>query len=161
MKRPLHSRASRDVRLRRRSGARRRLCLAVAAAVAASAFADPALLRNMPGVCSQPKGECGCQRKKVSANCIKAEIGLGETTPWTGSMPCALKVFADDDSPSVFTVESLYAVLGGYTFKRLGQRNLPDGATPAEVVFSHPRGEPVRFVFGDGESWGVPTRAST
>lgn len=128
----------------------------MAAAVAASAFADPALLRNMPGVCSQPGGECDCQRKQVSANCIKVEIGLGETTPWTGSMSCALKVFADDDSPSVFTVDSLHAVLGGYTFKRLGQRNLSDGVTPAEVVFSHPRGEPVRFVFGEGESWGRP-----
>ena len=128
----------------------------MAAAVAASVFADPALQRNMPGVCSQPKGECDCQRKQVSANCIKVEIDLGETTPWTGSMSCALKVFADDDSPSVFTVESLYAALGGYTFKRLGQRNMSDGATPAEVVFSHPRGEPVRFVFGEGESWGRP-----
>ena len=118
--------------------------------------AGPGLLRNMPGVCAQPSRECDRQTKKVSANCIKAEIGLGETTPWTGSRSCALKVFADDDSPSVFTVESLYAVLGGYTFKRLGQRNMSDGVTPAEVVFSHPRGEPVRFVFGEGESWGRP-----
>ena len=156
MKRPLHSRASRVARVRRRQAAWQRLCLAVAAAIAASALAGTALQRNMPGVCSQPKGECDCQRKQVSANCIKVEIGLGETTPWTGSMPCALKVFADDDSPSVFTVESLYAVLGGYTFKRLGQRNMSDGATPAEVVFSHPRGEPVRFVFGEGESLGRP-----
>ena len=63
-------------------------------------LSGPALLRNMPGVCAQPGGECDCQTKKVSANCIKAEIGLGETTPWTGSLSCALKVFADDDSPS-------------------------------------------------------------
>ena len=118
--------------------------------------AGPGLLRNMPGVCAQPSRECDCQTKKVSANCIKAEIGLGETTPWTGSRSCALKVFADDDSPSVFTVESLYAVLGGYTFKRLGQRNMSDGVTPAEVVFSHPRGEPVSFVFSDGESVARP-----
>ena len=67
-------------------------------------------------------------------------------------MPCALKVFADERSPAVFTAESLYAVLGGYTFKRLGPHNLPDGVTPAEVVMAHPQGEPVHFVFSDGES---------
>lgn len=44
----------------------------------------------------------------------------------------------------------------GYTFKRLGQKTMPDGLTPAEVVLNHPRGEPVHFVFVDGGSWGVP-----
>lgn len=88
--------------------------------------------------------------------CIKVRLGLGRTTPWTGSLPCSLKIFADDDTPEIFTAESLHAVLGGYTFKRLGQRNMADGETPKEVVFSHPNGESVTFVFAEGESWGRP-----
>ena len=111
---------------------------------------------NPPSECNAPGGKCGCDEKKVSAKCIKASVDLGETTPWTGSMECSLKIFADDDSPSIFTADSLYAVLGGYTFKRLGSSNMGDGVTPAEVVFSHPNGEPVHFVFADGESWGRP-----
>ena len=52
---------------------------------------------------------------------------MGATTPWTGSAKCALKVFADDQSPQVFTPESLFAVCG-YAFKRVGTRLLLDGA---------------------------------
>ncbi|MBQ3099183.1 MAG: hypothetical protein IJC66_13600, partial [Kiritimatiellae bacterium] len=53
-------------------------------------------------------------------------------------------------------VDSLYAALGGYTSKRLGTKNLSDGVTPAEVVMSRPNGEPVSFVFSDGESVARP-----
>ena len=103
--------------------------------------------RNLPPECTPPANKCGCQEKKVSAKCIKATVELGETTPWTGSLDCSLKIFADNTSPSIFTAESLYAVLGGYTFKRLGTLNLNDGITPAGVIMSHPNGEPVHFVF--------------
>ena len=83
MKRPLHSRASRVARVRRRQAAWQRLCLsAVAAAVAASAGAGPALLRNMPGECAQPGGSCDCQSRQVSAGCVKVAVDLGGTTPW-------------------------------------------------------------------------------
>ena len=109
-------------------------------------------MRNPPSECTAPANKCGCPEKKVSAKCIKATVDLGETTPWTGSLECALKIFADNTSPSIFTAHSLYAVLGGYTFKRLGMLNLNDGITPAEVVLSHPNGEPVHFVFKEGES---------
>ena len=44
-------------------------------------------------------------------------------------------------------VDSLYAALGGYTFKRLGTKNLSDGVTPAEVMMSRPNGEAISFVF--------------
>jgi RHS repeat-associated protein len=114
---------------------------------------------NPPSECNPANNTCGCHVGGDSGadnGCIKAWLGLGVTTPWTGALECSLKVFADGDSPNVFSQDSLYAVLGGYTFKRLGQRTMPDGATPAEVVFSHPNGEPVHFVFANGESLGRP-----
>ena len=130
-------------------------------ALALAAFAPFALLGGRlltnPPECDKNSEDCGCDSgKEVSAACIKVNLDLGETTPWTGSRPCALKIFADGDSPNVFSQDSLYAVLGGYTFKRLGQKTLADGVTPAEVVLSHPYGEPVHFVFAEGESWGRP-----
>ena len=120
-------------------------------------FGGSTVLRTNPPECDKNSEDCGCDTgKEVAAACIKVNLDLGETTPWTGSMPCALKMFADSDSPNVFSQDSLYAVLGGYTFKRLGQKTMADGVTPAEVVFSHPLGEPVHFVFREGESWGRP-----
>ena len=77
------------------------------------ALAGRELSRNPPSACSGPGNKCGCPEKKVTAKCIKATVDLGETTPWTGSLECSLKIFADDDSPSIFTADSLYAVLGG------------------------------------------------
>ena len=120
-----------------------------------SLFGGGKLKTNPPG-CDPTQEDCGCSCDQVSADCIKVNIGLGETTPWTGSLGCSLKIFADDDSPSIFTPESLHAVLGGYTFKRLGQKTMADGVTPAEVVLSHPNGEAVHFVFANGESLGRP-----
>ena len=120
-----------------------------------SLFGGGKLKTNPPG-CDPTQEDCGCTCDQVSADCIKVNIGLGETTPWTGSLGCSLKIFADDDSPSVFTPESLHAVLGGYTFKRLGQKTMSDGVTPAEVVLSHPNGEAVHFVFANGESLARP-----
>lgn len=120
-------------------------------------FGGSTVLRTNPPECDKNSEDCGCDTgKEVAAACIKVNLDLGETTPWTSSMPCALKMFADSDSPNVFSQDSLYAVLGGYTFKRLGQKTMADGVTPAEVVFSHPLGEPVHFVFREGESWGRP-----
>ena len=114
-------------------------------------------LQNNPPECDKSSEDCGCEDgAEVAAACIKVNLDLGETTPWTGSMQCALKIFADSDSPNVFSQNSLYAVLGGYTFKRLGPKNLSDDLTPAEVVLAHPNGEPVHFVFKDGESIARP-----
>ena len=121
-----------------------------------NSFAGGIKNKNLPPECTAPANTCGCPENKVGAKCIKAIVDLGETTPWTGSLDCSLKIFADNTSPSIFTADSLYAVLGGYTFKRLGTLNLNDGITPAEVVLSHPNGEPVKFVFKEGESWGQP-----
>ncbi|MGN0877785.1 MAG: hypothetical protein ACI4TC_10990, partial [Kiritimatiellia bacterium] len=112
--------------------------------------------RNPPSACQAPDGECPCATGDGAQNkCIKVTVDMGVTTPWSGMAPCALKVFADDQSPMVFTPDSLYAVCG-YTFKRIGNGVLSDGMTPAEVVLAHPNGESVRFVFTDGESLGRP-----
>ena len=120
------------------------------------ALAGPIANRNLPSACTGPTKKCDCNTEEISVKCIKVNIDLGETTPWTGSLECALKIFADNDSPLIFTADSLYAVLGGYTFKKLGLRNLSDGVTPAEVIFSHDNGEPIHFVFTDGESVARP-----
>ena len=120
------------------------------------AWAGATQARNPPE-CDKNSEDCGCDSgEEVTPACIKVNLALGETTPWTRSMSCALKIFADSDSPNVFSQDSLYAVLGGYTFKRLGTKNLSDGVTPAEVVLAHPQGEPVHFVFKDGESMALP-----
>ena len=128
---------------------------------AGDAFASAQASRNLPTKCPIGDKACGCSEKTktgiiVTSGCIKVYAGLGESTPWTGSMECALKIFADNDSPSIFTAGSLYAVLGGYTFKRLGTQNLADGTTPDEVVLSHENGEPIHFVFKEGESLARP-----
>ena len=142
---------------------RKRVCFVLSAFIVATigvlpinSFAASIANRNLPPECTPPANKCGCQEKKVSAKCIKATVELGETTPWAGSLDCSLKIFADNTSPSIFTAESLYAVLGGYTFKRLGTLNLNDGITPAGVIMSHPNGEPVHFVFKEGESIARP-----
>ena len=137
------------------AGSRVLLVLLFAACLPLALLGAGTVRANLPR-CDSKKEDCGCSCDQVSADCIKVNLGLGATTPWTGSMACSLKIFADDDSPSIFTPESLYAVLGGYTFKRLGPLNLSDGRTPAEVVMSHPNGEAVHFVFADGESVGRP-----
>ena len=132
------------------------VCAALAVMFSFCAHAGRETARNPPE-CDRNSEDCGCDSgEEVSDGCIKVNLGLGGTTPWTGVMQCALKVFADSDSPNVFSQDSLYAVLGGYTFKRLGPKNLSDGATPAEVVLAHPNGEPVHFVFKDGESIARP-----
>ena len=130
----------------------------IAAFIILAPFAHgAALLQRNPPECDKSSEDCGCDNgAEVSAACIKVNLDLGETTPWTGAMQCGLKVFADSNSPNIFSQLSLYAVLGGYTFKRLGSKNLSDGLTPAEVVLAHPNGEPVHFVFKDGESIARP-----
>ncbi len=140
-----------------------RFAAVVAASIslcAGEAFAERKMFRNMPSKCNSGDKQCGCSEKKtgdkIKNDCIKVYVGLGESTPWTGSINCSLKIFADNDSPLIFTADSLYAVLGGYTFKRLGTQNLADGTTPAEVVLSHENGEPIHFVFRDGESMARP-----
>ena len=137
------------------NGLHRNLLLVTVLLRAGLALAGSRTQTNPPSECKAPDSECECDTEDVDDGCIKVRIDMGATTPWTGSRKCALKVFADDQSPMVFTPESLYAVFG-YTFKRIGNKLLSDRATPKEVVFSHPDGESVRFVFADGESLGRP-----
>ncbi|MBE6383941.1 MAG: hypothetical protein E7049_13140, partial [Lentisphaerae bacterium] len=111
---------------------------------------------NLPAACQQGESKCSCPQEGVSSGCIKVNIDMGATTPWTGGRACALKVFADQNSPMIFTCDSLSAIVGGFTFKRLGNAVLSDGTTPAEVVFANSHGENIYFTFKNGESWGRP-----
>ena len=89
--------------------------LGLAAFVAASimlcsyeAWAGATQARNPPE-CDKNSEDCGCDNgEEVTPACIKVNLALGETTPWTRSMSCALKIFADSDSPNVFSQDSLY-----------------------------------------------------
>ncbi len=157
--------------------------LAVAAIAPLALLGGATTRTNPPSECQAARNTCGCPKKAdegkkddgtgtysscraagpctadgpdVENGCIKIWLDLGRTTPWTGSMACSLKLFADDEASDIFYSESLYPSIGGYTFKRLGQKTMPDGRTPAEVVLNHPRGEPVHFTFRDGGSWGMP-----
>ena len=156
--------------------------LAVAAIAPLALLGGATTRTNPPSECQAARNTCGCPKKAdegtkddgtgtysscraagpctadgpdVENGCIKIWLDLGRTTPWTGSMACSLKLFADDEASDIFYSESLYPSIGGYTFKRLGQKTMPDGRTPAEVVLNHPRGEPVHFTFRDGGSWGT------
>ena len=118
--------------------------------------ADPQT--NLPDKCEKEKQTCPCANggDSVECGCILIQLATGDTTPWTGSRQAMLKVFADNESPMVFTTESIHAVLG-YTFKRIGNAVLSDGETPKEVVFSHPDGASIHFTFVDGDSTAKPS----
>ena len=137
------------------------LCIVLSLCIVRPSFADGCLQRNPPGSTQgEASSPCGCSITgkdvvSVGNDCIKIVLGMGETTPWTGSRDLALKVFADDASQMLFTPDSLYAI-AGYTFKRIGNAVMEDGETPKEVVFSHPNGEGVKFVFNEGESLARP-----
>ena len=90
---------------------RKRVCFVLSAFIVATigvlpinSFAASIANRNLPPECTAPQNKCGCQEKKVSAKCIKAIVDLGETTPWTGSLECSLKIFADNTSLKYSTV---------------------------------------------------------
>ena len=165
------------------AGSRVLLVLLFAACLPLALLGGATTRTNPPSECQAARNSCGCPKKAdegkkddgtgtysscraagsctadgpdVENGCIKIWLDLGRTTPWTGSMACSLKLFADDEASDIFYSESLYPSIGGYTFKRLGQKTMPDGRTPAEVVLNHPRGEPVHFTFRDGGSWGMP-----
>ena len=137
------------------------LCIVLSLCIVRPSFADGCLQRNPPGSTQgEASSPCGCSITgkdvvSVGNDCIKIVLGMGETMPWTGSRDLALKVFADDASQMLFTPDSLYAI-AGYTFKRIGNAVMEDGETPKEVVFSHPNGEGVKFVFNEGESLARP-----
>ena len=118
--------------------------------------ADPQA--NLPEKCDKEKQTCPCANGEDSVDdgCILIQLATGDTTPWTGSRQTMLKVFADNESPMVFTTESIHAVLG-YTFKRIGNAVLSDGETPKEVVFSHPDGASIHFTFVNGDSTAKPS----
>ena len=111
---------------------------------------------NPPNECEQPENNCGCDEGGDSAanGCVMLAMGLGRTTPWSGSRDVKLKVFEEKASPALFTPETLYVVMD-YTFKGIGSDVLADG-TPRTVRFSAPNGEKLTFSFAPGESAAAP-----
>ena len=101
--------------------------------------------------------QCPCAdgETRVGNGCIRISLGMGSTTPWTGSRSAAIKVFTENFGETVFTPECLFAVVG-YTFNRIGRTVVRADGVYNEVVFSHPDGEPVVFSVKEGESSAAP-----
>ena len=118
----------------------------------------PALLRadapsNVPQFCSAQTQKCTSCHGDVANECDLLSLDLGETTPWTGSMPVHLKVRTSEASPSLSTPSQLKLVLG-YTFMHLSPET-PGGGENA-VTFSDEAGCSLEFRFESGSSVGVP-----
>ena len=79
----------------------RALAAAALALLPAVLFGGATTRANPPSECNPANNTCGCPvggDSGVDNGCIKAWLGLGVTTPWTGSLECSLKVFADGGS---------------------------------------------------------------
>ena len=124
-----------------------------------AALVAPALLRadapsNVPQFCSFQTRKCTSCHGDVANECVLLSLDLGETTPWTGSMPVRLKVRTSEASPSLSTPSQLKLVLG-YTFLHLGPETSGDEGGNA-ATFSDEAGRSLEFRFGSGSSVGVP-----
>ena len=81
-------------------------------AAASVAVADPQLtnLSECPGAAETQSCACAdASHSSADNGCIKINLAMGLSTPWTGSRTAAIKVFSDDFAPSVFTPETLHA----------------------------------------------------
>ena len=124
-----------------------------------AALIAPALLRadapsNVPQFCSAQTQKCTSCHGDVANECVLLSLDLGETTPWTGSMPVHLKVRTSEASPSLSTPSQLKLVLG-YTFMHLGPETSGDEGGNA-ATFSDEAGRSMEFRFESGSSVGVP-----
>ena len=124
-----------------------------------AALVAPALLRadapsNVPQFCSFQTRKCTSCHGDIANECILLSLDMGETTPWTGSMPVHLKVRTSEASPSLSTPAQLKLVLG-YTFMHLGPET-PGGGSENAVTFSDEAGRSLEFRFESGSSVGVP-----
>ena len=136
------------------------IAAAVLLSVPSAVFAD--ILDNdepieEPGECdARTSTSCDCDKTEdgVENGCILMTLGLGSTTPWTGSDPVRLRIYTGQANPSISTPAQLKLVLG-YTFKNLGADRTSTGA-PATVDFVQSKGLVLRFRFVEGSSVGVP-----
>jgi len=136
------------------------IAAAVLLLVPSAVFAD--ILDNdepieEPGECdARTSTSCDCDKTEdgVENGCILMTLGLGSTTPWTGSDPVRLRIYTGQANPSISTPAQLKLVLG-YTFKNLGADRTSTGA-PATVDFVQSKGLVLRFRFVEGSSVGVP-----
>ena len=136
------------------------LRLALAAPLLVAAFAvhagpNQTNLPDCPTHSDTKQCPCADGETRVDNGCIRISLGMGSTTPWTGSRSAAIKVFTENFGETVFTPECLFAVVG-YTFNRIGKTVVRADGVYNEVVFSHPDGEPVVFSVKEGESSAAP-----
>lgn len=119
------------------------------------AMAGNPFYSNRPPMLCLSTGFCPtCPVAGIANGCIFVSLDLGETTPWTGSIPVFLRIHTIEESPSLSTPSPLKVVMG-YTFKNVGDGTTRDGA-PAVVRFVDPDGTELVVDFKDGESLGVP-----
>ena len=119
------------------------------------AMAGNPFYSNRPPMLCLSTGFCPtCPAAGIAHGCIFVSLDLGETTPWTGSIPVFLRIHTIEESPSLSTPSPLKVVMG-YTFKNVGDGTTRDGA-PAVVRFVDPDGTELVVDFKDGESLGVP-----
>ena len=109
---------------------------------------------NNPQFCNAQTRKCTSCHGNIANGCILLSLELGETTPWSGSMPVFLKVRTSEASPSLSTTSRLKLVLG-YTFMHLGPETL-GGGRENDVTFSDEAGRSIEFRFESGSSVGVP-----
>ena len=142
-------------------------------------WADPTVLRNPPSECGDGPGQtpCGCDSQdagpqseeedvgqegaseasggtEVKNECVQVTIPLGRASVMSDGRGISLRIYTSTASPALFTPEELRVVMG-YSFNALGSDRTSKGV-PAAVLFNQSRGEPIRFVFGEGESLGIP-----
>ena len=142
-------------------------------------WADPTVLRNPPSECGDGPGQtpCGCDSQdagpqseeedlgqegaseasgetEVKNECVQVTIPLGRASVMSDGRGISLRIYTSTASPALFTPEELRVVMG-YSFNALGSDRTSKGV-PAAALFNQARGEPIRFVFGEGESLGIP-----
>ena len=100
------------------------------------------------GASSAPGGS------SVENGCVQVTIPLGRASVMSDSRGISLRIYTSTASPALFTPEELRVVMG-YSFNALGSDRTSKGV-PAAVLFNQAQGEPIRFVFGEGESLGIP-----
>ena len=74
------------------------LLLSLTAQSLVPVFAGSKTATNPPSECKAEDASCSCEKQDdVADDCIKVNLDMGTTTPWTGSRRCSLKVFADGE----------------------------------------------------------------
>ncbi len=153
--------------------------MAIVALLGPTLWADPSLLRNPPSECGDGPGQTPCECDTQSSEpkseeedvrsesassapggteaeneCVQVTIPLGRASVMSDSRGISLRIYTSTANPALFTPEKLRVVMG-YSFNALGSGRT-NRKVPSAVLFNQSRGEPIRFVFKNGESLGIP-----